>query len=109
MKSDIVAIDIFRALKDKDMLPSIPVRAKALNIYLVISHNSCSAWQIFSCWRRLKIYLRCRMSQCLLSSLALLHLEHKFINGVIFKNIGNIIDVLSQGKGRESYFVSICM
>ena len=37
MKSDISAVEISKALTDKNALPLIPVIAKALNIYLLIN------------------------------------------------------------------------
>ena len=104
MKTDITAAEIFKALKDKDVLPLIPVMAKAVNIYSVIPATSCSAERSFSGLRRLKTYLRSTMGQTRLSSLALLHIEREFVNRVITEDIDKIIDVFGQRKGRESYF-----
>ena len=58
MTSEISAPDIFKALKDKDLVPLIRVMTKVLKIYWVISANSCSAEDSFSGLRRLKTYLR---------------------------------------------------
>ena len=104
MKSYITAPEIFKALRGKDVLSLIPVMAIALNIYSVIPATSCSAERSFSGLRRLKTYLRSKMGQTRLSSLALLHIEREFVNRVITEDIDKIIDVFGQRNGRESYF-----
>ena len=76
MTSDISAPDIFKALKDKDLVPLIPVMTKVLNIYWVISVPSWLAEDSFSGLRRLKPYLRSTIGQSQLSSLALMNIEH---------------------------------
>ena len=57
----------------------------------VISANSRTALQSFSCFRRLKTYLRIMKCQSRLSSLALIHIEHEFVNRVITKNIKKLL------------------
>ena len=77
MTSEISAPDIFKALKDKDLVPLIRVMTKALKIYWVISAPYWSAEDSFSGLRRLKTYLRSTIGQSQLSSLALMtHIEH---------------------------------
>ena len=53
--------------------------------------DSHSAHQSFSCFRRLKTYLRSMKCQSRLSSLALIHIEHEFVNRVITKNIKKLL------------------
>ena len=76
MTSDISVPEIFKALKDKCLVPLIPMITKVLNIYLVISTPSWLAEDSFSGLRRLKPYLRSTIGQSQLSSLALMHIEH---------------------------------
>ena len=75
MTSDISAPDIFKALKDKDLVPLIRVMTKVLKIYWVISAPSWLAEDSFSGLRRLKPYLRSTIDQFQLSRLAFMHIE----------------------------------
>ena len=63
MTSEISAPDIFKALKNKDLVPFIRVMTKVLKVYWVISAPSWSAEDSFSGLRRLKPYLRCTIGQ----------------------------------------------
>ena len=51
MTSNISAPDVFKALKDKDLVPLIPVMTKVLNIYWVILAPSWLADDSFSSLR----------------------------------------------------------
>ena len=68
MTSNISLPDIFKALKDKGLVPLIPVMTKVLNIYWVISAPSWSAEDSFSGLRRLKTYLTSTIGQSQLST-----------------------------------------
>ena len=103
MTSDISAPDIFIALKDKDLVPLISVMTKVLNNFWVISAPSWSAEDSFSGLRRLKPYLRSTIGQSQLSSLALMQIDHWYVNRVFKQYIQKIIDVFGQRKGRKDY------
>ena len=82
----------------------LPEFAKALKILAVIPATSCSAERSFSSLRRLKTYLRNSMGQERLSSLALLHIERKYVNKVLKEDMAKMIDVFGQRSGRNKYF-----
>ena len=94
--------EIYKLLWANDVLSMIPHLAKAIQIYAVIPATSCSAERSFSSLRRLKTYLRNTMGQKRLSSLALLHIERKFVNRVLAEDMDKMIDIFGNRTGRNT-------
>ena len=95
---------MFKLLKEKDVLMMLPEFSKVLKIYSVLPISSCEAERSFSALKRLKTYLRSKMGQNRLSSLALMHLERKIVNSVLQEDMSKLIDTFARNKKRDSYF-----
>ena len=95
---------MFKLLKEKDVLMMMPELSKVLKIYSVLPISSCEAERSFSALKRLKTYLRSKMGQNRLSSLALMHLERKIVNSVLQEDMSKLIDTFARNKKRDMYF-----
>ena len=95
---------MFKLLKEKDVLMMLPEFSKVLKIYSVLPISSCEAERSFSALKRLKTYLRSKMGQNRLSSLALMHLERNIVNSVLQEDMSKLIDTFARNKKRDSYF-----
>ena len=95
---------MFKLLKEKDVLMMLPEFSKVLKIYSVLPISSCEAERSFSALKRLKTYLRSKMGQNRLSSLALMHLERKIVNSVLQEDMSKLIDTFARNKKRDMYF-----
>ena len=95
---------MFKLLKEKDVLMMLPEFSKVLKIYSVLPISSCEAERSFSALKRLKTYLRSKMGQNRLSSLALMHLERKIVNSVLQEDMSKLIDTFARNKKRDMFF-----
>ena len=95
---------MFKLLKEKDILMMLPEFSKVLKIYSVLPISSCEAERSFSALKRLKTYLRSKMGQNRLSSLALMHLERNIVNSVLQEDMSKLIDKFARNKKRDMYF-----
>lgn len=95
---------MFKLLKEKDVLMMLPEFSKVLKIYSVLPISSCEAERSFSALKRLKTYLRSKMGQNRLSSLALMHLERNIVNSVLQEDMSKLIDKFARNKKRDMYF-----
>ena len=95
---------MFKLLKEKDVLMMLPEFSKVLKIYSVLPISSCEAERSFSALKRLKTYLRSKMGQNRLSSLALMHLERNVVNSVLQEDMSKLIDKFARNKKRDMYF-----
>ena len=95
---------MFKLLKEKDVLMMMPELSKVLKIYSVLPISSCEAERSFSALKRLKTYLRSKMGQNRLSSLALMHLERNIVNSVLQEDMSKLIDKFARNKKRDMYF-----
>ena len=82
----------------------LPEFSKVLKIYSVLPISSCEAERSFSALKRLKTYLRSKMGQNRLSSLALMHLERKIVNSVLQEDMSKLIDTFARNKKRDMFF-----
>ena len=82
----------------------MPELSKVLKIYSVLPISSCEAERSFSALKRLKTYLRSKMGQNRLSSLALMHLERNIVNSVLQEDMSKLIDKFARNKKRDMYF-----
>ena len=82
----------------------LPEFSKVLKIYSVLPISSCEAERSFSALKRLKTYLRSKMGQNRLSSLALMHLERNIVNSVLQEDMSKLIDKFARNKKRDMYF-----
>ena len=95
---------MFKLLKEKDVFMMLPEFSKVLKIYSVLPISSCEAERSFSALKRLKTYLRSKMGQNRLSSLALMHLERKIVNSVLQEDMSKLIDTFARNKKRDMFF-----
>ena len=95
---------MFKLLKEKDVLMMLPEFSKVLKIYSVLPISSCEAERSFSALKRLKTYLRSKMGQNRLSSLALMHLERNIVNSVLQEDMSKLIDKFARNKKRDMFF-----
>ena len=95
---------MFKLLKEKDVLMMMPELSKVLKIYSVLPISSCEAERSFSALKRLKTYLRSKMGQNRLSSLALMHLERNIVNSVLQEDMSKLIDTFARNKKRDMFF-----
>ena len=95
---------MFKLLKEKDVLMMLPEFSKVLKIYSVLPISSCETERSFSALKRLKTYLRSKMGQNRLSSLALMHLERNIVNSVLQEDMSKLIDKFARNKKRDMYF-----
>ena len=95
---------MFKLLKEKDVLMMLPEFSKVLKIYSVLPISSCEAERSFSALKRLKTYLRSKMGQNRLSSLALMHLERNIVNSVLQEDMSKLIDTFARNKKRDMFF-----
>ena len=95
---------MFKLLKETDVLMMMPELSKVLKIYSVLPISSCEAERSFSALKRLKTYLRSKMGQNRLSSLALMHLERNIVNSVLQEDMSKLIDKFARNKKRDMYF-----
>ena len=87
------------------MLGRLSFSNKCMSLFITL-YQQLHAQQkgIFVSLRRLKTYLRNRMSQERLSSLALLHIERLYVNEVLKEDMTKMIDVFGQRNSRNKYF-----
>ena len=98
------ASEIYESLYKDDLLRMVPELSKVLKIFAVIPATTCTAERSFSSLRQMKSYLRSRMGQTKLNSIALLNIERKYANKVLEHDIDIIIDAFAKKKNRQKHF-----
>ena len=98
------ASDIYESLYNEDFLQMIPELSKVLKIFAVIPAISSTAERSFSGLRQMKTYLRNKIGQERLNSIALLNIERIYANKVLENDINKVIDIFARRKNRHQYF-----
>ena len=76
----------------------LPVLYRVASIPATIPATSCSAERSFSALRRIKTFLRSRMGQDRLSSIAVINIERKYANNTMQDDMQRIIDIFGQAS-----------
>lgn len=98
------AASIIQTISMRDLKNILPVFTEVAIILATIPATSCTAERSFSSLRRIKTYLRNRMGQERLNSLAILNIERKYTNMYVTQNINKIMDIFGEKGTRKSLF-----
>ena len=77
-------------------LEMMPELQKVLQIFTSIPATSCSSERSFSALRRIKTYLRNRIGQERLTSIAVLNIERSYANMVLLEDMDKVIDTFAR-------------
>ena len=82
----------------------LPTVCDVATTLATIPATVCSSERSFSGLRRMKTYMRSRMSQERLSCIAIINIEREYSKQVIEKDIEKIIDIFGRRCGRNKSF-----
>ena len=98
-------VHLYEELGSSGVLEMMPELQKVLQIFASIPATSCSSERSFSALRRIKTYLRNRIGQERLSSIAVLNIERSYANIVLKEDLEEVIDTFARRSiSRTKFF-----